>query len=123
MEKGWKAKGRLEPLYEQVGGRDKLAELSGLSVGHVSSVNGGTKDLGIAAANKLLAATSGFSLLDLGAPARVVSGQRREAAAVTRLAQLEKKHAELRRQFDAFVEATTARLALREEDPGKRAQG
>lgn len=67
MQKGWDAKGLLTPLYARHGGREGLAEKTGVSIAHLSGVNNGKRELGIDAARKIAEAT-GISVLELGAP-------------------------------------------------------
>lgn len=68
MQKGWKAAGLLEPVYEKAGGRDALAEKAGVSIAHLSGVNSGKRDLGITVARKIANSVPGVTVLDLGAP-------------------------------------------------------
>lgn len=74
MERGWDASGLLEGLWGRIGGRDRLAELTGIQPGTLSGYNTGRLPLGLANARKIAAALE-VSVLDLGAP---------EEAAVTR---------------------------------------
>jgi transcriptional regulator with XRE-family HTH domain len=66
LERGWSAKGLLEPLWQRVGGRDELARLTGISGSTLSGYNSGKRPLGMANAHKI-AAVLGVSLYDLGA--------------------------------------------------------
>lgn len=70
---GWKAKGVLRPLWEQLPGkREQLAELTRISATELSSYNSGKKNLGLRNAKRIIA---GFaekdivvSLVELGGP-------------------------------------------------------
>ena len=67
MEKGWEARGLLKPLWGRVGGRDRLAELTGIQPSTISGYNAGRLPLGMANARKIAAAL-GVTVADLGAP-------------------------------------------------------
>lgn len=67
MEKGWDAAGLLEPLWKRVGGRDRLAEATGIQPGTLSGYNTGRLPLGATNARKIADAL-GVSVLELGAP-------------------------------------------------------
>lgn len=67
MNASWDAAGLLEPLWGAVGGRDKLAKLTGIQPGTLSGYNTGRLKLGLQNAKKIAAAL-GVSTLELGAP-------------------------------------------------------
>lgn len=67
MQKGWDAAGLLQPLWGRVGGRERLAELTGIHTSTLSGLNSGRLNLGRDNALKLAAAL-GVSLAELGAP-------------------------------------------------------
>lgn len=67
-EKGWSAKGLLQPLWvEYPGGRDGLAEKLGMDGGTLSSLNTGKINLGPKRGRRL-AEELGVSLVELGSP-------------------------------------------------------
>lgn len=67
-ERGWKATGRLEPLWSRLKGkRDELAELTGIGGTTLSGYNSGERNLGMRNAVKIADAL-GVSVYDLGAP-------------------------------------------------------
>jgi transcriptional regulator with XRE-family HTH domain len=68
MEKGWDATGRLAAFWGRAGGRDKLAELTGINKATLSGYNSGRLGLGYDNATKI-ATVLQVSLLELGAPA------------------------------------------------------
>lgn len=68
MEKGWSARGLLQPLWARVGGRDALAELTGITGQTLSAYNTGKRPLGHANARRIAEALE-VSVLELGAPA------------------------------------------------------
>lgn len=67
MEKGWKATGRLKPLWGKVGGRDGLAAATKINGQTLSAYNSGSRPLGIVNARRIAEAL-GVSVLDLGGP-------------------------------------------------------
>lgn len=67
MERGWDATGRLRPLWGKVGGRDRLADLTGINATVLSSYNSGKRQLGEKNAKRIAKALK-VSLLELGAP-------------------------------------------------------
>jgi transcriptional regulator with XRE-family HTH domain len=87
MAEGWDAAGRLEPLWGRVGGRDKLAKLTGIQPGTLSSYNSGKRGLGEKNARRI-AAVLKVSIFDLGAPEAAAS-TRRERRVVDRLREVE----------------------------------
>lgn len=67
-ERGWSAKGRLEPLWSRLKGRrDELADLTGIRGTMLSGYNSGKLKLGMRNAVKIADAL-GVSVYDLGAP-------------------------------------------------------
>jgi transcriptional regulator with XRE-family HTH domain len=73
MTAGWDASGRLSALWGRVGGRDRLAELTGIRPETLSSYNSGGRPLGYANAEKIAAALD-VSLVELGAPVTEANG-------------------------------------------------
>lgn len=67
MQKGWKAAGLLQPLWGSVGGRERLAEITGINTSTLSGINTGRLNLGPGNARKIAAALE-VSVLELGAP-------------------------------------------------------
>lgn len=67
MARSWTATGRLTPLYERVGGRDRLAELTGISGTTLSAYNSGDRPLGILNAQRI-ARAAGVTIEELGQP-------------------------------------------------------
>jgi transcriptional regulator with XRE-family HTH domain len=63
----WDATGRLAPIWKKVGGRDKLADRTGIQAPTLSGYNTGRLPLGERNARKIAAALE-VSLLELGAP-------------------------------------------------------
>jgi type II secretory pathway component PulM len=73
-DKGWNARGKIRPLWQQLDGpakREQLAEISGVRATELSAHNNG-KPLGAAVAQKIIdgLATRGITVsrLELGAP-------------------------------------------------------
>ena len=84
-EKGWNAKGLLQPLWVRYpGGRDALAAKVGTTGNSLSARNTGTRNLGMSLGLRL-ADELGVSLLELGAPAESAV----DAASVTLASRLE----------------------------------
>lgn len=67
MERGWYATGLLLPLWTRVGGRDRLAELTGITGATLSGYNTGRLRLGEKNAQKIADALE-ITLADLGCP-------------------------------------------------------
>ena len=71
-EKGWDAKGLLQPLWSKYpGGRDGLAEAVGTTGNSLSARNTGKRTLGLSLGTRL-AEELHVSLLELGAPSGAV---------------------------------------------------
>jgi transcriptional regulator with XRE-family HTH domain len=66
-ERGWDAKGMLQPLWGRVGGRDGLAAATGIQPSTLSGINSGRLRLGYKNGRRIAEALD-VSLLDLGAP-------------------------------------------------------
>lgn len=88
MAQGYSVKGLLAPLWKRIGGRDALAEATGISPTLLSSYNTGKGNLGRVNAERIIAAIPGATLADLAIPpADEPSPIMRELAAIR--AQLE----------------------------------
>lgn len=81
MERGWDATGRLEALWHRVGGRDKLAGITGISPTTLSGYNTGKKPLGMKNAPRIAEAL-GVTVYDLGAPPAVPKDPERDLLAL-----------------------------------------
>src|SRR5262249_7593431 len=67
MRKSWSARGLLSPLWGRVGGRDGLAERTGIHGPTLSGYNTGRQRMGEDAGRRIAAAL-GVTLEELGAP-------------------------------------------------------
>lgn len=67
MRRSWSAKGLLSPLWGRVGGRDGLAERTGIHGPTLSGYNSGRARMGEDAGRRIAAAL-GVTLEELGAP-------------------------------------------------------
>lgn len=115
-QKGWKAKGLLQPLWNRYeGGRDALGAAVGTTGTVLSSVNSGKRSLGYDLAARL-AAELHVTVLDLGAPEEAAAATR-ERRVIDRLRQLEEADARLL----ATVKSLTDRVeALEQQARPKR---
>lgn len=113
MQKGWKAKGLLRPLWLAYGGRDELAAAVGSNGTTLSNVNAGSRDLGIDLGRRL-AGELKISLAELGAPAEVAD-DRASLRIVDRLQALEAAFVDERQSRDLERAALLVRLADLEE--------
>lgn len=105
MERGWKATGRLTPVYEKVGGVDRLASLSGISRQTLSAYNTGKRGMGMKNAVKIGEA-AGVSVVDLGAPVAGVSPQAVTLADLaTRMEAMEENQRELAKVIQRLANA------------------
>jgi transcriptional regulator with XRE-family HTH domain len=109
VEKGWNAKGLLAAHWKAVGGRDALAEATGISGATLSGYNSGSRNLGMANARRIADAL-GISVLELGAPLAEVDEQ--GATLATRLEELATQLAEAVEQ-QAAANRAIARLQAR----------
>lgn len=102
VQGGWSVEGRLAELWAAVGGRDRLAELTGIRGPELSRYNSGKQRLGIKNAQRIADAL-GVSLKDLGQPdsadppAELAALRREVATLMRRQAQMEADLEELRR--------------------------
>lgn len=117
----WDAGGRLDAIYASMGvsnGRDELARRSGVDPNTLSGINGSKRPMTLKMARRILAAAPRFTLLDLGAPAGIVTDEE-DLRVVDRLQSLE---VELEGWKGLVLEAL-ALLDLQahpEADPGSR---
>ena len=117
MQKGWKAKGLLKPLWQTYPGkRDGLAVAVGSTGGNLSGINSGRlrlgRDLGQRLADEL-----GVSLLELGAPLEAVDARgltlvSRLEALADQVAESVERQAKLHRQVSR-LQARVRRLEVR----------
>lgn len=80
MTQSWNAKGLVQQAWQRLGvqnGRDALAQLTGIPGTNLSSMNTGNKPMTVGTAKKIAAAT-GVTLLELGAPLEAVKGDQRD---------------------------------------------
>lgn len=68
--RSWKATGLLAPLWGRVGGRDALAERTGIQPATISGYNTGRLNLTLNAARRIALALD-VTIYDLGAPAEI----------------------------------------------------
>jgi DNA-binding transcriptional regulator YdaS (Cro superfamily) len=105
VQKGWKAKGLIRPLWHRVGSRERLSELTGINTATLSGMNSGRLNLGPANAATLAAALD-VTPEDLGRPPgwaddEEILGIRLEELA-TKLAVADEKQAALTRRVTAL---------------------
>lgn len=116
----WYATGLLEPLWGAVGGRDRLAAVTGIQPGTLSGYNTGRLKLGLRNA-KRLAAALGVSVFDLGAPEAEADAA--DHTILGRLAELEawRTAADLERaDLARLVDGLVARVDRLEDLESKR---
>jgi transcriptional regulator with XRE-family HTH domain len=114
VAKGWKAKGLLKPLWLTLPGkREELAERTEILPQTLSGYNSGKLLLGLKNGRKI-AAVFKITLLELGRP--IGDADEHDQTLLDRLQEVEGQLAAERERFDAFVQATTERLAILEED-------
>lgn len=119
MNKGWDATGLLEPLWGRVGGRDRLAALTGIQAPTLSGYNTGRLPLGLRNAEKVASAL-GVTVFDLGAPTAEAEGP----AAQSVLDRLEEAEAALRKLGPDLVRLARRVSALEQQvQPRKRRGG
>lgn len=107
---GWNATGLLGALWGKVGGRDKLADLTGIQRSTLSGYNTGRLPLGRKNAEKIAAALD-VSVLELGAPG---PPDARSLPFRARLEQAEAEAAEARRETQDLAQLV-AELTVRVE--------
>jgi transcriptional regulator with XRE-family HTH domain len=90
MEKGWDATGCLARYWKRVGGRDGLADVTGIQPSTISGYNTGRLRLGITNGERIAQAL-GVTIFELGAP----TAEEAAAGAVTLLERVEALEAEL----------------------------
>lgn len=110
VEKGWDASGRLGPLWKSIGGRDKLAEATGIRGSTLSGYNTGRLPLGKDNAARIAEAL-GVTTADLGEPSEPPEI---DAPTVRRLL---REVAEVKAQIDRILDL------LEEDDPPREGTG
>lgn len=117
-QKGWNAKGLLQPLWREIeGGREGLELLTGIRGTELSSYNSGKKPLGIANARRIADAL-GISVLELGAPEEEADHQglsilRRLQALAAAVDDLQETNADLLTRLETLERAAEGRRRVR----------
>lgn len=129
MEKGWDARGLLRPLWHEIGGRDALAEASGIAGQTLSAYNSGSRQLGIANARKIVEGLTSrgvaVTVLELGAPLEAVDDlglgflDRLQALAAT-VDDLQTANDGLRQRIEVLERDAAAQRSERGEAKGTR---
>lgn len=100
---GWDATGRLEAFWGKVGGRDKLADVTGIQRSTLSGYNTGRLPLGMKNAERIAAALN-VTVFDLGAPTAQQAAAR-SVAVVDRVTAVEERLTGIEARLDEFQRA------------------
>ena len=108
---GWRRVGILEPVYAKMAGEEapvkKLAELTGIPAGNLSTINSGKRDMTSAYAERIAKAVPGISpVAHLGAP-EAKEGDRLGRDVLARLAELEEGLTRLTRDVRRLADQVT----------------
>lgn len=108
MQKGWDATGRLSAYWSRVGGRDGLAEKTGITGSTLSGYNTGDRLLGEKNARRIAKALR-ITIADLGAPA-TETRTAEERTVLAHLEELADQVADLGRALRLLAEAQRPEL-------------